>query len=278
MLKIGLALGSGGARGLAHICFLQVFDELGIKPSVIAGSSIGAIVGAAYASGLNASEIKKGVDEIVLTKDTKFWEIRKRSDFIKAMNFIDPQLSRSGFIKGEKFANFIGERLGVSKFEDLKIPLKIIATDFLTAKQVVFDKGDLLTAIRASYSIPGLFAPVEKGRKILMDAGMSNPLPYDVIAAESDVTIAIDVTSNKGKQFKETTPPFYEILFATFSLMQRSIVAEKLKRQKPDIYVDTDIQDVRVHEFKKMKEIYTQAEPLKEKFKKELIKVMKKYA
>ncbi len=273
MTKIGLALGAGGARGLAHICFLEAFDELGIRPAIIAGSSIGAIIGAAYASGVNATQIKKNVEEIILTKDAKFWELRKRSDLLRAMNFIDPQLSAGGFIKGEKFVNFMGERLGVSTFEELRIPLKIIATDFVHNKAAVFDSGDLLTAIRASYAIPGLFAPVEFKGMVLMDAGMSNPLPYDVIADECDLTIAIDVTANKSKRFKET-PPVYELLFASFSMMQRSIVSEKLKRVRPDIYVDTDIKEVRVHEFKKVFEIYDQTRPLKEKFKRQLEKAL----
>ncbi len=277
MVKIGLALGAGGARGLAHICFLEVFDELGIKPSVIAGSSIGAIIGAAYASGIHASQIKKNVEELILTKDAKFWELRKRSDFLKAMNFIDPQFSAGGFIKGKKFVNYMGERLGISTFEELKIPLKILATDFLNAKEVVLDKGDLLTAINASYAIPGLFASVNFKGKVLMDAGMSNPLPYDVISDLCDITVAIDVTANKRVQFTEA-PPIYEILFASFSLMQRSIVLEKLKRKRPDIYINTDIKDVRVHEFKKMKEIYKQTEKLKLKFKKDLEKILAKYA
>jgi NTE family protein len=271
MLKIGLALGAGGARGLAHICFLEVFDELGIKPNVIAGSSIGAIIGAAYAAGVSASEIRENVEEIIFTKDAKFWELRKRSEILKAMNFIDPQLSTGGFIKGEKFVNFMGERLGVKTFEELKIPLKIIATDFIDNKAEILEKGDLLTAIRASYAIPGLFAPVEYKGKMLMDAGMSNPLPYDVISDECDITVAVDVTVNKAKQFKEI-PPVYELLFASFSLMQRSIILEKLKRHTPDIYIDTNINNVRVHEFKKIRDIFEQARPLKSKLKRELEK------
>ncbi len=274
MIKIGLALGAGGARGLSHICFLEAFDELGIKPYVIAGSSIGAIIGSAYAAGVPAIQIKQNVEEIILSKDAKFWEFRKRSDILKAMNFIDPHFSTGGFIKGEKFVNFMGQRLGVSTFEELKIPLKVIATDFVNNQAVIFDKGDLLTAIRASYAIPGLFAPVEFEGKILMDAGMSNPLPYDVIADDCDITVAVDVTSNKAKQFAET-PPVYELLFASFSLMQRSIVSEKLKRIKPDFYIDTDIKEVRVHEFKKVKEIYKQTKHLKEKFKRDLEKALK---
>ena len=105
-MKIGLALGAGGARGLAFIVILEAFEELGIKPSIISGASIGAIVGAAYAAGLDTKQMRAAVDELVETKNGRFWEIYKKSDLIKLLEFIDPNTKSGGILKGEKIINY----------------------------------------------------------------------------------------------------------------------------------------------------------------------------
>jgi len=273
MKKIGLALGAGGARGLAHICFLEVFEELGIKPAVIAGSSIGAIIGAVYSAGLTAKEIKKGIDDVIFARPKNFWEIHKRSELMNIISFIDPQIKNGGIIKGEKFINFLGEKIKVKSFEELKIPLKIIATDLINNRPIIFDKGELLPAIRASYSIPGLFSPMKFKGKFLVDAGLTNPLPYDIITDECDFVVAIDVSANKTKYLNDE-PSATEVLFAGFTMMQRSIIREKMNYLKPDIYIDTDIKDVRVHEFRKAHYIYEQVKPLKIELRKKLEKII----
>ncbi len=274
-MKIGISLGAGGARGLAHIKFLEVFEELGIKPSIISGASIGAIIGAVYASGLSAVEIQEAINDIIFEKDYKFWEIHKRNDFIKMFNFIDPEIKQGGLIKGEKFIKFLGDKLKISTFEELKIPLKIAATDFRENVCVSLSEGDLLKSIRASYAIPGLFSPVELNGKIFIDGGVSNPLPFDLIIDECDICIAIDSSANKSKYFSEI-PAAYEILFAGFSMLQRSIIEEKLKRIKPDIYIDTDVRDIRIHEFAKVEQIYSQVESKKDELKRKLEKLIKR--
>lgn len=272
-MKIGLALGAGGARGLAHIVFLEVFEELGIKPHIIAGTSVGAVVGAVYASGMSAKEIKETVDEIIFTKNIRLWEIYKRSDIIKAFNFIDPRIKTGGLIKGKKLVDFLGEKIKVKNFDELKIPMKIVATDLKTNEMKILETGNLLNAIQASYSIPGLFAPVRFKNTLMIDGGISNPLPYDIIQDDVDIIIAVDVTTNNIKNI-ETTPAAYEILFAGFQMMQRSIIKEKLKRIKPDIYIDTQIRDVKIHEFKKVNLIYKQVQSAKEKLKRKLDEIL----
>jgi len=269
MKKIGLALGAGGARGLAHIVFLEAFEELGIKPSVISGSSIGAIIGAAYSAGISANEMKAFIDELIFSKKVKFWEVHKKSDILKMFNFIDPQYKAGGMIKGEKFLKFFYEKIKVDHFEELKIPFKIVTTDYWNKAEVIFEAGELLQAIRASYSLPGLFTPVEIDGKLLMDGGMVNPLPYDILKDETDITVAIDVSANKVIE-DDFIPPAYDVLFSAFQIMQNSIVREKQKLSTPDILIETNIKNVRIHEFAKVKDIFEQTLPLKEKLKREL--------
>ncbi len=276
MKKIGLALGSGGARGLAHILILEVFEELGIKPSIMSGCSIGAIIASVYAAGISAKDMREIVDEVVFQKNSKFWEIHRRSDFVKMLDFIDPSLLKpGGIIKGEKFINFLEQTIKVSTFEELKIPLKVVATEYWEKKETVFDKGNLFNAIRASYSIPGLFTPVKVNKHLYIDGGMVNPLPFDLIKEESDITIAVDVTAPRT-EYEEDIPPAYELLFSTYQIMQTSLIREKLKHTKPDILIRTNIKGIRVHEFMKAELIYKQAEPCKDKLKRRLDRILTK--
>ncbi|MCW8850325.1 MAG: patatin-like phospholipase family protein [Melioribacteraceae bacterium] len=258
MKKIGLALGSGGARGLAHILMFEVFEELGIMPSIISGSSIGAILGASFASGTPSKEIKEVVNDLIFHKNSKFWQIHKRSDYTKMLNYIDFGLKPGGIIKGEKFLKVLKDEIKVNTFEELKIPLKVVATDYWDHSAVVLEKGDLHKAVISSFSLPGLFPPVEIDDKLLIDGGMSNPLPYDLIQSDCDITIAIDVSAKKDK-ILNGPPPSYEVLFSAFQIMQNSVVTEKLKRTKPDIMINTEIKEIRVHEFMKADSIYKQA-------------------
>ncbi|MBK8946621.1 MAG: patatin-like phospholipase family protein [Ignavibacteriae bacterium] len=273
MKKIGITFGSGGARGLAHILMIQAFEELGIKPSIISGSSIGAIVGAAYSSGLTSHEMYDIVFDILRHKNSRFWEIHKKSDITKMFNLIDPGISIGGMLKGDKFVNIISNAIKINNFKDLKIPLKIVATDYWEKKQVILRRGELIPAVRASYSLPGLFAPVNFGEKLLIDGGMVNPLPYDLIKDKCDITIAIDVSANKIKT-GNYSPPAWEILFSAFQIMQNSIVTEKLKQSQPDILIKIDIQNVRVHEFYKAENIFQQAIPYKDELKFKIEKLL----
>ncbi len=275
MKRIGLALGSGGARGLAHIIMFEVFEELGIKPSIISGTSIGAIMGASYASGITSKEIKEVVNDLIFHKNSKFWQFYKKSDYTKMLDFIDVGFKPGGLIKGEKFLKILREEIKVNSFEDLKIPLKIVTTEYWDHEQIIIDSGDLHKAVIASFSLPGLFPPVNCNSKLLIDGGMVNPLPYDIIEDDCDITIAIDVSAKKDKQ-TNGPPPSYEVLFSAFQIMQNSIVQEKLKRTKPDILVNTKIKGVRIHEFMKSESIYNQAEKAKDKLKRKLSRLIEK--
>ncbi len=273
MKKIGLALGAGGARGLAHIIILEAFEELGIKPHIISGTSIGAIVGAAYASGMTTEEMKKSVEEIILSKDFKLSEFYKKYDVFKIIDMLDVSISKSGFFKGEKFISFYKQKIKTYKFSDLNIPIKIVATEYWDKKEHHFSKGNLVDAVRASYSLPALFTPHKIKDKLFMDGGMVNPLPYDIIQNECDYVIAVDVSSKKGINSNET-PNALDSLFASFQIMQNSILKEKLKSSKPDFLLEIDIPDVRLFEFNKVKTIWENADKQKKILKRELKKLI----
>jgi len=273
MKKIGITFGAGGARGLSHLLMIEALEELGIKPSIISGSSVGAIVGAFYAAGFTSKEMRDILNQLINPKRDSVFDFLLKSDIVKLFTMFDPQFIKSGFIKGEKFQRFMESNLKVSRFEELNIPLKIVATDYWKKEEVVFDRGELIQAIKASYSLPGLFTPVKIRNRILIDGGAVNPLPFDLIKNYCDLTIAIDVTAVKAQSEKEI-PPTFDSVFTTYQTMQNSIIRERLKFLKPDIYIRHEIYDVRVFDFLKVDSIYKQAQSVKKELKKQLEKIL----
>lgn len=273
MKKIGITFGAGGARGISHLLMIEALEELGIKPSIISGSSFGAIVGAFYAAGFTSKEMRDILNQLINPKRDSVFDFLLKSDIAKLLTMFDPQFIKSGFIKGEKFQRFMESNLKVSKFEELSVPLRIVATDYWKKEEVVFDKGELIEPIKASYSLPGLFTPVKIKNRVLIDGGAVNPLPFDLIRNYCDITIAIDVTAVVA-QSETGIPPTFDSVFTTYQTMQNSIIRERLKFLKPDIYIKPEIYDVRVFDFVKADSIFKQAKPAKKELKKQLGKIL----
>lgn len=275
MPKIALALGGGGAKGLAHIPMLQAFDELGIRPHRIAGTSMGAIIGAIYASGNTASDIRASMNEMIISRGDSLRNILNKRDLRKWFDFLDPHFGRGGFVKTSSFRTFIADGLVAPTFEELRIPTKIVAADYWSREEVVISTGDLPTAIRASMAVPGIIAPIERESRILIDGGVVNPVPYDLWDDECDLTVAIDVSGSRSSG-KMPIPGVFESMFNAFQIMQRSIVNEKIKATPPDILIRPEIQGVRVFELYKSKEVYSQALPTKRQLIDALERVVRK--
>ena len=175
--RVALALSSGGPRGFAYIGALEVLQERGYEVSAVAGTSIGALIGGAYAAG-RLSDFKKWL----LSLDT--WKVFSLMDF---------SLSMTHIVKGEKIIEAIREIIPSVNIEDLSMPFAAVATNLYTGEEVLFDKGDLFFAIRASMSIPSLFKPVDYGKTVLIDGHSSNCLPLNrVQRSEGDILIGFD--------------------------------------------------------------------------------------
>lgn len=187
--KVGLVLGSGGIRGLAHIGVIKKLLEHNIPIDYIAGSSVGALMGAHYAL---FKDIKK-LEECILE--------RKREKFF---SFLDPTMT-GGLVKGDKVEKLLTGWLNDADFSDTKIPLAIVATDLVTGETVVFKTGKLAAAIRASVSVPTLFKPVKLGDKLLVDGGISNPVPDDIVRTMgADIAVSVNLDNYiKNEKFVE---------------------------------------------------------------------------
>lgn len=271
-MKVGLALGGGGARGLAHIPVLETLDEFGVRPCAIAGTSIGAVFGAIYASGAPASEIRQGVLELLAGEGDVLREIIARRDSISWLKLLDIDFLGKGLIKGDAFVDFLCRRIGKETFEELAIPLKVVAADFWTSSQVVFRSGDLHRAIKASMGLPGIFSPVRSGGRTLIDGGCVNPVPHDVLEG-CDLIIAVNVMGRLEEPEDGKTPGAVRAVLETFNIMQRSIIVEKMIRRPPDILVEPDLRNVDLLDFHRYREVLEQAEPARMKLRRDLMKL-----
>lgn len=258
-MRIGLALSGGGARGLAHIPMLEVLDELGIRPHCVAGTSIGAVMGAIYASGVTGSAIRERTDRMLIKEGDTLKEILANKDALAWIKLLDIDFLGSALFKGDAFVEFLFRQILTSTFEELKIPLKVVATDFWNSTQVVFDSGDLLKAIKASMGLPGVFSPVHMNGRTLIDGGCVNPLPHDILSG-CDIVIAVNVMGRLERTDGQKPPTALRAVLETFDIMQRSIITEKLKACPPSIYIEPDISNIDLLEFHKAPEIYAQAE------------------
>jgi len=259
-MSFGLALGGGGARGLAHIEFLKVLDDLGIKPSVISGTSIGAIVGAFYATGMSGREIEQLVDKLNFLKIGSF--------------FFFFFLDITGLIKGKGVERFFRENLPIKSFEELPIKLKIVAADFWNREEIIFNQGDLIKAIRSSMSVPGILKPIKAKNRILVDGGTVNPLPYDIIRNDCDYTIAIDVSGVREPSGRKEIPTIFESLMMTFELLEHSLIEEKMKISKPDLYVKPAIINIDLLDFHKIDRIRESINDDVRKFRNNIIELL----
>lgn len=179
--KIGLVLGSGSARGWAHIGAIEAIEEAGIPIHCVAGTSIGAFVGAVYATGDLAS-----LKEFALQMDWK-----------KVISYFDVVFPKSGFMDGKKVHELFSIHTDAKTFDDFKIPVKMIATDLKTGKKVIIDSGNIIEGIRASVSVPGVFTPVKRGDRWLVDGGLVDPIPVSAVRnMGADFVIAVDLNSD----------------------------------------------------------------------------------
>jgi len=257
----GLALGGGGARGLAHIKILQVIDEFGIKPKVISGTSMGALVGCLYASGMNGLEIEDYAKDLF----SKRTELIKRlygnrpNKWVSLINLRTPSI-----LNAEAFFQMLMPENLPENFQDLKIPFHAITTDFYTQEQYTVSKGKLIPAIAASSALPALLKPVELDERVLIDGGFVNPVPFNILNGKVDVTIAVDVTGEQAR-LAGKVPNSIDALIGCSQILLRSLTNNmlqnnELKNNQPLILTQPRVGRYNVLDYFKIEDIFTHSE------------------
>ncbi len=275
--RIGLALGSGAARGWAHIGVLRALAEQGMKPAVVAGSSIGALVGAAYVS--------ETLDQL--------------EDWVRGLTWrdvvrhLDVTLSGGGFVRGERLMTSLIETIGATRIESLETPYAAVATELETGREVWLQKGKLLEAVRASIALPGLFTPTKLDDRWLVDGGLVNPVPVSVCRAlGAEFVIAVNLNGGiVGKRFKqsektifseaegaagsllstlgltrartilaelwgpdEAEPGIFDVTTTSINIMQDRITRSRMAGDPPDVVLAPDLGHVGLMEFHRAEE------------------------
>jgi len=290
--KIGLALGSGSARGWAHIGVIEALADAGITVDYVAGTSAGAVVGAVYAAG-NINSLKDSA---------------LRMDWKRVIYFLDVVFPKSGLIDGNRIAEFIKSHVQEKDIENLPIPFRAVSTDLTTGNEIAIHKGDIIEAVRASISIPGIFTPVKKDDMTLVDGGLVNPVPVSVVREMgADFVIAIDLNhdilarrglkkppspkpENMEPEINEIEiptginkvlgvlnkkskavdipalthvkqwmaggqkPTIFEVLVTSITIMEEQITSARLKTDPPDLLIQPRLGHMKLLEFYRAKE------------------------
>lgn len=235
--KVGLALSGGSAKGFAHIGVIKELERAGIPIDYIAGTSMGALVGAFYAAHKNVEEMEK----VANTIDKK-----------RLLKLIDPTF-RGGFITGNKVSEFLETHLGKTRFEDCLIPLKIVTTDIKTGTAVIFQSGELIPAIRGSISLPLIFTPLEHQGLLLTDGGLSVPLPSRIVRdMGADIVIAVNVlarTHITGSEQVKGVRGLFDMANISIGILTRNLA--KHDSDQADILIEPDVSSYGSYQFDK---------------------------
>ncbi|MBN2015273.1 patatin-like phospholipase family protein [Candidatus Dojkabacteria bacterium] len=235
--KIGLALGGGGARGLAHLGVIKVLERNKIPIDFIAGTSAGALIGGMYAAKKNVRELEE------LAQNVSY------KDYLRA--FSDPSLV-SGLFKGGKAINFIKEQVGKINVEDTKIPFRAVAADVVTGETVYIDTGNLAEAIRTSCSVPGVFSPFKKRKRFLIDGGVVEQVPVKAVkdmGAQRVIAVSLNWKHfpPKDKEGKDDKLPVSSIVSAALDIMGYNIAKYNIK--EAEIVIEPRVPDVPMFKF-----------------------------
>ena len=227
--KIGLALGSGGAKGLAHIGILKVLQNNDIPVDLVAGSSMGSVIGGLYAVQYDIEQMERVVNE---------------TDWQLLLSLVDPSLGQ-GLIKGEKIRDFIKKHLGDVDFEELEIPFSAVATDIKTGEAVALNQGSVVSAIRASISLPLIFKPVEYQDKLLTDGELSQPVPVKTVKEMgADIVIGVNLHTNS---FEEGDLNSYQIANRSLDLLRYNL--SRYNVEGADVVINPEVEDIKWNDF-----------------------------
>jgi NTE family protein len=269
-LKLGLALGGGGARGLAHIPILEAFDELGLQPTTMSGCSMGALVAAMYAGGMSGKALREHTLSL-LSRRMDFAKFVFGNRKTKVFDLLNLGGLKALHLSGLKLVDLAMPDHLAKNIEDCPIPLKIVSTNFDLMSQTVHTSGPLMTAVAASIAIPGIIIGPKIDGHQHVDGGVVNPVPFDLIRDGTDIVVAVDVTG-RPRPLSSNKPSNMEIAFGSLLIMFNQLAESRRAQAPPDIYITPSVDQFGPGDFFRVPEIFAAAESAKEQLKRLLDK------
>lgn len=256
---LGFALGSGGSRGVAHIGFLKAMEEAEIKPDYITGCSMGAVVGAGYATGVSTEDMYKAVRKLRL------------------LDLLSPAGFRGGLFDTKKIRKLLERYFGNPDFSELKIPFRCVAVDMIGQKTVEFSEGNVIDGVIASSSIPAIFKPMEKDGMRLIDGGILERVPYlQLKGMGADVVVCVDVLGRRST--KEKMPSALGMLLETIDLMDNYRTAKRKEENAAviDFWLEPELEDMSQYSLKRMDFAYEKGYEMGVQYAKDIKKALKR--
>lgn len=270
---LALVLGGGGAKGIAHIVVIEALDDLGLKPDRVAGTSIGAVVGACYCAGMSGRDLRAYATDMLRMRA----EVLRRLLACRVGRFADiirTGLTNPVLLDAEKLLDaFLPAGLPAA-FEDLAIPLTVVATDFHARMDIAIADGPLLPAIGGSIALPGIMRPVVHRGRVLVDGGTINPLPVDRVAAA--VVVAVDILDGAPQvnEIDEMVPEPWEAMFGSLTLMMQALSDIRVAQMRPTVLVRPPVAGFRVLDFFRAPEIFAACDRVKDEVKRRIARAL----
>ncbi|MBV9970170.1 MAG: patatin-like phospholipase family protein [Xanthobacteraceae bacterium] len=272
MKSFALALGAGGARGLAHIAVFEALDELGLAPAAIAGSSIGALAGAAYAAGMTGRALRHHVLGLA-HNPTEVWRRLVAARTGRIGDLFSGNLSAMR-LDPEKLCELFLPDAVPDDFAALRVPLAVVSSDLYRRCEAVYTEGRLRKVLSSSIALPTIMCPVAFEERVLIDGGATNPLPFDLLRGRADVIVAVDI-SGPPDHTRTALPNTIEAMTSTVLVMMQAILSEKLKHERPDLLLHPHVGTFRTLDFFQASAILRAAEPIKAELKHKLLPLLK---
>jgi NTE family protein len=273
MKSFALALGAGGARGLAHIAVFEALDELGLRPTAIAGSSIGAVAGAAYAAGMTGKALRHHVLGLA-HNPTEVWRRLVAARTGRIGDFFSGNFSAMRLDPEKLIELFLPDAIP-DDFAALRLPLTVISSDLYRRCEAVYTQGPLRKVLASSIALPTIMCPVVIEERVLIDGGATNPLPFDLLRDRADVILAVEISGPPDHTARTGVPNTIEAMTSTVLVMMQAILAEKLKHERPGLLLHPHVGTFRTLDFFQASAILRAAEPIKAELKHKLLPLLK---
>jgi NTE family protein len=258
---LGIAFGGSGAEAIACVAYIRALEEMEIKPDIVSGTGMGAVVAAMYAAGMTSAAMTDFLKEIDFPGSKRPVNIVKLKD------------AKQGILDGMGLEEYFQMVVPIKVFDRLYFPLKIVAASYETGEEVIFADGDVAAAVRAAVSVPGIFSPYAIGGANYIDGSCVNPVPFDIIRGECDVLVAIDPSVNQDMSLYG--PGVFGSLLSAYDAARKALTIEKQSACAVDLHERVVVEEITAYDFARFEDIIASVEEKTESFKSALLELIK---